>query len=119
MAAGFVVLHTDPPAGNTLENERAELSRANAVLETAGGDEDRFQALLSQADGVINTVRPITAEMIDRLAKCQVIVRTGVGVDNLDLAAATRAGIAVACVPDASVEEVSNHALSLILACSR
>jgi len=115
----LVAVHTDPPPGNTLENERAELARAGATLETAAGDETLLTALLQKADAVINTVKPLTAQTIALLTRAQVIVRTGVGVDNVDLEAATGAGIVVACVPDASVEEVSNHALALILALSR
>src|SRR6185436_21061024 len=60
-----------------------------------------------------------TARAIEAMSRCRVIVRAGVGVDNVDVAAASRAGIVVANVPDASIEEVSNHALALLLACSR
>ena len=62
---------------------------------------------------------PITAREIEAMSRCRVIVRSGVGVDNVDVAAASRAGIVVANVPDASIEEVSNHALAMLLACSR
>ncbi|MBV8085884.1 MAG: C-terminal binding protein [Chloroflexi bacterium] len=116
--AAFVAVHTDPPAGNTLENERAELVRVDAELLVPGAA-GPLVSLLAQADAVLNTVLPLTAGDIASMARCRVIVRTGVGVDNMDVAAATAAGIVVACVPDASVEEVSNHALGLLLAVSR
>lgn len=118
--AAFVAVHTDPPAGNTLENERAELARVDAELLVPGaGAGGPLVSLLVRADAVLNTVLPLTAGDVASMARCRVIVRTGVGVDNVDVAAATAAGIVVACVPDASIEEVSNHALGLLLALSR
>ena len=50
---------------------------------------------------------------------CKVILRTGVGVDTIDIESATDLGIAVVNVPDVWIREVANHALSLILACNR
>jgi D-3-phosphoglycerate dehydrogenase / 2-oxoglutarate reductase len=113
-------VHVDPPPGNTLEAERAELDRVDATLEARPcRSEDDLLAAVADADAVLNTVVPITARVVEAMARCRVIVRSGAGVDNVDVAAASRAGIVVANVPDASVEEVSNHALALLLACSR
>lgn len=53
------------------------------------------------------------------LPRCHGVVRRGVGYDNVDVEAATRLGIVVANVPDASVEEVSDHALALLLTVER
>jgi D-3-phosphoglycerate dehydrogenase len=64
-------------------------------------------------------VEPIDRAALEALTKCRVVVRRGVGIDNVDLAAATDLGIAVAYVPDASVQEVSDHALALLLALER
>jgi D-3-phosphoglycerate dehydrogenase len=116
----WLAVHTDPPPGNTLEAERAELARAGAVLEARPSRTDaEVIAAVNDADAVLNTIVPITARAIAAMARCRVIVRSGVGVDNVDVTAASQAGIVVANVPDASVEEVSNHALALLLACSR
>lgn len=116
----FLVVHTDPSLGNTLEWERSELDRVGAILRAADCKTvDDIIAACRDSDAVLNTVVPIPARAIQAMSRCQVIVRTGVGVDNVDVAAATEAGIVVANVPDASVEEVSNHALALLLACSR
>jgi D-3-phosphoglycerate dehydrogenase len=113
-------VHTDPPPGNTLEAERAELALAGATLEARPSrSDDEVVAAVGEADAVLNTVVPISARAIAAMTRCRVIVRSGVGVDNVDVAAASLAGIVVANVPDASVEEVSNHALALLLACSR
>lgn len=62
---------------------------------------------------LIGAVEPFNAGAISSLAGCRAIVRRGVGVDNVDVDAATTHAILVANVPDASVEEVSDHALAL------
>ena len=116
----WLAVHVDPPPGNALEAERAELARVGATLEARPcRSEAEVVSAVADADAVLNTVVPITARAIAAMARCRVIVRSGVGVDNVDVAAASIAGIVVANVPDASVEEVSNHALALLLACSR
>ncbi len=71
------------------------------------------------ADGVLTQGYPLTAEGIGALARCRVIARYGVGVDSVDVAAATARGIAVCNVPDYCVDEVSDHALALLLASAR
>jgi D-3-phosphoglycerate dehydrogenase len=59
------------------------------------------------------------APRLDTLRKCKVIVRYGVGVDNVDVAAARARDIVVANVPDYCVEEVATHALAMMLALDR
>ncbi|HAM72907.1 MAG TPA: C-terminal binding protein [Verrucomicrobiales bacterium] len=61
----------------------------------------------------------VTSEVIARLNRCKAIVRGGVGYDNIDLEAAGARGIRVCNVPDYGVDEVADHALMLMLACSR
>lgn len=68
---------------------------------------------------IIGAVEPFDAAALASLPDLQVVVRRGVGYDNVDVEAATRLGIVVAHVPDASVEEVSDHALTLLLAIER
>jgi phosphoglycerate dehydrogenase-like enzyme len=58
-------------------------------------------------------------EAIGQLEACRVIVRYGVGVDNIDIAAAAQRGVVVCNVPDYGVEEVADHALALLLALAR
>jgi D-3-phosphoglycerate dehydrogenase len=57
--------------------------------------------------------------VIESLDKCRVISRYGIGVNNIDIPAATKKRIAVTYVPDYCIEEVSDHALALMLACTR
>lgn len=73
----------------------------------------------SSADAVITCHAVLPGDFIERLERCRVIARYGVGIDNVDVAAATRAGIPVTHVPDYCVDEVSTHTLALLLALNR
>ncbi len=98
-----------------------------AVLEAAGGEyhglvlrgEDAIIAACRDADAVINSAQKLTPKVIESLERCVVIARTGVGVDSVDVPTATRCGITVTNVPDFCFDEVSDTALSLILATVR
>jgi len=81
--------------------------------------EDALISALKDAEYVITQFSPLTAKVIDTLSKCRQIVRYGVGVDNIDLEAASRKGIPVCNVPDYCMDEVADHALGLILALTR
>lgn len=72
-----------------------------------------------QADAVLVTYAKITAQMIRQITRCRIIARFGIGVDNVDIAAATDAGIVVTRVPDYCVDEVSDHTMALLLALVR
>lgn len=58
-------------------------------------------------------------ETIEQLERCKIIVRGGVGYDNVDVATATRRNIAVCNVPDYGTDEVADHAIALMLALRR
>jgi D-3-phosphoglycerate dehydrogenase len=62
---------------------------------------------------------PITKRVIAAMERCRIIVRYGIGVDSIDIPAATERGIMVANVPDYCIDEVSDHALALLLMLSR
>ena len=59
----------------------------------------------------------ITPELIKQFRRCKIIVRYGIGTDNVDVNAATEAKIIVGHVPTYSIDEVSTHAIALLLAC--
>lgn len=82
-------------------------------------DEEQLIKNIADMDAVIVQYAKITANVIQHLKHCKVLVRYGIGVDNIDVEAATKKGIYVANVPDYAVQEVSDHALSLILALNR
>lgn len=71
------------------------------------------------ADGVQCHFEQLDADVIKNLKNCKVIARSAVGVDNIDIQAATEMKIPVANVPDYCLDEVSNHAMLLILSCAK
>lgn len=71
------------------------------------------------ADAILNQYAPVSRRVIESLETCKVISRYGVGVNTVDLEAAQEKGITVANVPDYGMEEVSNHALALLLSWAR
>jgi D-3-phosphoglycerate dehydrogenase len=116
----FKVVHTDAPPDAPLEAERRELARVGAVLVSSQcHTEDDVIHLARDADAILNATAQITRRVIEQLQHCQVIVRYGIGVDTIDIPAATEYGIMVANVPDFCMQEVSNHALMLLLACAK
>jgi len=76
-------------------------------------------ALGADADAVITQFVPITREILDGLPQCKVVVRYAIGLDTIDIAAATARRIMVANVPDYCLDEVSDHAMALMLALLR
>jgi D-3-phosphoglycerate dehydrogenase len=71
------------------------------------------------ADALLVTYAKITAEIIQQMPRCRIISRFGIGVDNVDIPAATDRGIVVTKVPDYCIDEVSDHAMALLLALAR
>lgn len=88
------------------------------VLRQYPGREE-FLRVARDADAVISQMAPLDAPVIEGLERCRAIVRYGVGVDSVDVAAATRKGIAVCNVPDYCTDEVADHTLTLALALIR
>lgn len=71
------------------------------------------------AHAILTNHSPFTAAVIGQLEQCKVIVRYGIGYDNVDTAAAARRNIPVVNVPDYSIQEVADHALALMLGAVR
>jgi D-3-phosphoglycerate dehydrogenase / 2-oxoglutarate reductase len=89
------------------------------IYEIPTGSEDEFAAAARNADALYAKGRPITKRMIEGLARCKIIALGSVGVDSVDVAAATAKGIPVTNCPDTFIEEVADHAMTLILATHR
>ena len=104
--------------GYELEMEALEPLGAE-IVEVAAKSEDDFVSAARDADALYAKVRPITKRIIDGLERCQVIALGSVGVDSVDVAAATARGVPVTNVPDTFIEEVADHAMTLILATLR
>jgi D-3-phosphoglycerate dehydrogenase len=71
------------------------------------------------ADALMVVAEPVTARVIEALDGLRAVTRFGAGLDNVDIEAATRAGVQVTYVPGASVEEVSDHAIAMIFSLAR
>lgn len=101
-----------------IEQEILEQADAEVLdLKLTSGLEFTQAAL--NCDGFINAWLKFDQSVIAKLFKCKIIARYGIGVDNVDLAEATKKGIYVTNVPDYGNEEVAVHTLSLLLALSR
>jgi D-3-phosphoglycerate dehydrogenase len=82
-------------------------------------NEDEVIQLTADADYVLTQFAPVTGRAIQAMEKARVIVRYGIGVDNVNLAAATERRIPVCNVPDYCIDEVADHTLALMLAVTR
>ena len=112
-----LVVHADARPGQDLSGEEAPLVEVGAVLRpTWAQDEDGLIANLREADVVLVSGAPISRRVMENLPRCRGVVRYGVGVDNVDVAAATDLGIVVAHVLNFCTEEVADHSLLFLLA---
>lgn len=113
------VLITDRPWSNS-DIERGILEPAGCeVIEAPDGDEATLVAWAMNVDAIATCWAHVTANVIDAASKCRHIARLGIGLDNIDIPAATAKGMLVTNVPDYCVNEVADHALGLLLACAR
>ena len=115
---GFkVIARPDLPtlvAKDILSRTGAELVQVPVFTE-----EDLIKNGADADAALVSAIEPYTAKVIRALPKCRIIGRTGIGFNNIDAEEATRQGIAVAIVLDASVNEVSDQAMAFLLAFSR
>ncbi len=103
------------------------LATERDVIQSAGGELAAFQcrsaeeviAAANDADVLLVQWAPITRAVLENLPACKVIVRYGIGVDNIDLEAARARGIAVCNIPKYCIDEVADHTFAMALALSR
>jgi D-3-phosphoglycerate dehydrogenase len=114
MGASFSV----PGVGYKVEMEALAPLDAE-IVEIAAGTDEEFVSAAREADALYAKGRRITKRIIDGLERCRVIALGSVGVDSVDVAAATARGIPVTNVPDTFIEEVADHTMMLILATYR
>ena len=104
----------------SLDPAKAALSRLNPTFRVSkSGNADDILEVARDADAILVTYAKITREIITQLTNCKAIGRFGLGVDNIDLAAAKEKNIAVNYVPDYCIREVSDHAMTLLLSLIR
>ncbi|GGI01481.1 C-terminal binding protein [Arthrobacter liuii] len=102
----------------SVEIERILLSEAGHELVIATSEKEARQHLVD-ADAVLTTYHPLPADVLATMRRAKIIARYGIGVDNIDLAAAESRGITVTNVPDYCVEEVAEHAVAMALTIHR
>ena len=113
------VLVTDY-AWPSLDVERRILGEIGAELIVAdSGGDDELVALAADADAILTNWKRVPPEALDAASRCLLVSRYGVGLDNIPVDHATELGILVTNVPDFCLEEVSDHAMALLLACAR
>src|SRR3954469_14516201 len=106
--------------GGDYPYESQALKPFGITIETASvGSPDEYLASIRDADAVIAGGAWLSDEIISRLERCKIIANGGVGVDRVDLEAATEKGIVVTNVPDVFTEEVAVHAMMLLLCCAK
>jgi len=117
--SSYQVVITDCDHGS-IEEEKEELGRMGAelILAQARGEEALIRSC-QEADGLINQYALLTRRVLENLPRCKVVARYGVGVDSIDLKAATDLGIIVANVPDYCIDEVASHTVAMILTLAR
>jgi D-3-phosphoglycerate dehydrogenase len=106
-------------AGGGYDYEMEALEGVDAAIVECPATEDGFIAAAPDADAVYAKGMKFTRRMIDALTKCKAIVLGTVGVDYVDVDAATAKGIPVTNCPDTFIEEVADHAMMLLLATHR
>lgn len=97
----------------------APLREIAEIVTVPDGSAEALREHAHDADALIVAVEPIRAPLIADLTRCKVIHRCGIGVDVVDVEAATARGIQVTNVPDANFQEVAAHAMAFILALTR
>ncbi|MEX1023115.1 MAG: C-terminal binding protein [Dehalococcoidia bacterium] len=119
-ATPFTAIQTesDDPAWFEIERSIVEPAGGRVIVQRAAGPDERA-ALLRDAQCVLVGGAKIDRALLERCPNLELIVRYGVGLDTLDIPAATEHGVVVAHYPDFCQPEVANHALMLLLGVAR
>jgi D-3-phosphoglycerate dehydrogenase len=114
-----VIAVTDSPFPS-LDPAKAALARVDPELRMAkSASAEDILAVARDADAVLVTYAKLPGELLRQLTRCRAIGRFGLGVDNIDIPAAAALGITVTYVPDYCMQEVSDHAMALLLSLVR
>lgn len=119
MTPKFKVVVTDYEYQSLHWEEKEVASVGGILVPCQLKTEEELIQECKDADALLVQYAKITRRVIENLEKCKIIVRYGVGVDSLDIEAATEHGIYIANVPDYGLEDVADHAMALLLAAVR
>jgi D-3-phosphoglycerate dehydrogenase len=115
----FKVLLTDY-AWENVDIERRTLAEIDAELVVAKQtDVESLTALAKDCDAIMTNWAKTPEQVIAASGKCRIVSRLGIGLDNIDVAYCTKAGIPVTNVPDYCLIEVAEHALAQVLSLAR
>jgi D-3-phosphoglycerate dehydrogenase len=116
-----IVVHTGAQPGAPLPEEREALNAPDIELVLRGPCKTPAEvaAAVRDADVALCYGEPYTREVFAQAPRLKGVVRYGIGVDTIDLDAASDYGVLVANFPDFCIAEVANHALVLLLACAK
>ena len=104
----------------SLDVEKKILAGLGELVPMQTKKPEEFLSQAADCDALLNTYAgPITADAMAKMPKCRIIARYGIGVDTIDLDAATQAGIIVTNNPTYCIEEVAEHTLALLLDSAR
>lgn len=119
MAATRTVLITDYAWPN-LDPEREIFARAGVEMVVAKtGLREELMELAPGADAILCNWKPVEACVLRAATRCLTVGRYGIGLDNIDVAAATELGMVVTNVPAYCLDDVADHTMALLLACNR
>ena len=120
MVQHMIQVHLTDSDFNDTDVESATLAPIGATLQRhACRTADDVVATCQDADALIVQWAPITRDVLASLPRVRAIARFGIGVDMIDVAAATERGVAVCNTPEYCIDEVATHALSMLLAQAR
>ena len=112
----FLVIHTDP-LHSDFEHELAELSALDVEFRPLQvKTEEEVAAACADADALLVTYATVGRKALAAMPRLKIVVRTGVGYDSLDVAAATERKVMVANVPDYCISDLAEHTMALLLA---
>lgn len=117
MRPKVVIAHAGP--GETTNEDEVFAAADIEVIALGELESESAQAIARDADAVMVGLNVVSAKLLSEMTRCKVVTRIGTGVDAIDIDAATKRGIWVTYVPDYSIDEVSSHAISLLMAQAR
>jgi D-3-phosphoglycerate dehydrogenase len=118
-AANLKIVITDHRFPQVDQERRCVEAEGWELVVGQAASEGQLVELCRDADDILAGRALITERVVAAMERCRIIVRYGIGVETIDIAAATNRCIMVANVPDYCIDEVSDHALALLLMLSR
>lgn len=114
----FKIVYSDHLFDN-LAYERRVFEEIDGIVIDGEEAEEPLESIVKDADALVVMYHPVNAELMDLMPKCKIINRSGIGFDIVDIEAATKRGIFVTNIPDYCIQEVADHAMSMILSFQR